>query len=73
MQNIPLISDEFVEANTDFNELINRLKTAFARDSVLVPLRHHHDFPNPQEVSESSLLLMPAWDPVNDTASRPSS
>jgi ornithine cyclodeaminase/alanine dehydrogenase-like protein (mu-crystallin family) len=63
MHEIPLISDDFINDKTDFPQLIARLEKAFAADSIMVPLRHHHDFPNPQEVSESSLLLMPAWDP----------
>src|SRR5690606_3117415 len=30
---------------------------------TLVPMRHHHDFPNPSVQEDSTLLLMPAWKP----------
>lgn len=45
----------------DFESLIEALKIAFCSDYT-VPLRHHHDFSNPLEDKESSLLLMPAWE-----------
>lgn len=66
MNNIPFISDDFIEKNTEFRVLIDRLKEAFAAESVIVPQRHHHDFPNPKEGVDSTMLLMPAWDPGNN-------
>jgi len=63
MNNTKLISDEFIEGNTVFQELISALKDAFSNRDVLVPMRHHHDFPNPEMQADSTLLLMPAWNP----------
>ncbi len=55
------ISDDFINNNTDFPELIAALKKGFASEEILVPMRHHHDFPNPEMGADSTLLLMPAW------------
>lgn len=63
MKDISLIDDKFIHDNTDFTELINEIKLAFATDTVDVPQRHHHDFKNPKEGFDSTLLLMPAWNP----------
>lgn len=63
MDNIKQISNEFIEKNTNFLELISEIKINFSNDEVLVPMRHHHDFPNPEVNSDSTLLLMPAWNP----------
>lgn len=63
MDNILQITDKFIEENTLFPELISELKQSFSNNEVLVPLRHHHDFPNPEVNSDSTLLLMPAWKP----------
>lgn len=60
------ISKETIEQHFDFKELIDRLKNAFADSSIEVPMRHHHDYPNPPETDDSTLLLMPAWDPGKD-------
>jgi len=57
------ISDDFINANTDFKELIPALKSGFASEDIIIPQRHHHDFPNPKTGSDSTLLLMPAWRP----------
>ena len=66
MTGIPYIEDKFVQDNTNFLQLIQALKEAFSMDTTEVPLRHHHDFPNPKEGVESTLLLMPAWNPGNE-------
>lgn len=66
MENIALIDGDFIEENTDFKELIGRLKLGFSEQKTIVPLRHHHDFPNPSEGKDSTLLLMPAWNPSAD-------
>ena len=44
----------------DFSSLIDCLRQSFQKD-ITVPQRHHHDYPNPDEKSNSTLLLMPAW------------
>ncbi len=63
MDIIKQISNEFIEENTNFSELIYEIKNHFSTDEVIVPLRHHHDFPNPEVQADSTLLLMPAWNP----------
>ena len=57
------ISDDFIEANTNFKELIPALESGFASEDIIIPQRHHHDFPNPETGADSTLLLMPAWHP----------
>ena len=44
-------------------ELISSLKKVFASNDIIIPKRHHHDFPNPETEIDSTLLLMPAWHP----------
>ena len=61
MDQIPFINNEFMESHTDFNLLINSLEQGFAEASVETPMRHHHDYENPAEGIDSTLLLMPAW------------
>lgn len=63
MQNIPIIDVDFIEAHTDYSELITKIEKAFKSSKTKVPLRHHHDFSNHQEKTESTLLIMPAWNP----------
>lgn len=63
---IPFIDDVFIEAETSFRDLGNSLKLEFGAPTVTTPMRHHHDFPNPEESKESTLLLMPAWDAGQD-------
>ncbi|MFY0630615.1 MAG: ornithine cyclodeaminase family protein [Flavobacteriaceae bacterium] len=63
MDNIVLINDDFVENHTSFPELISEIKTGFSSRKTMVPMRHHHDFPNPEVNADSTLLLMPAWNP----------
>lgn len=60
---IPYISDTFIEENCHFNELIEALKVGFSTSKIQVPMRHHHDFENPEEDNDSTLLLMPAFNP----------
>lgn len=55
------IPDDFINKNTDFPQLIAALKKGFASEEIRVPMRHHHDFPNPEVGADSTLLLMPAW------------
>jgi len=63
MDKIEQISTKFIEENTNFLELIAEIKQYFSSDDVIVPMRHHHDFPNPAVAADSTLLLMPAWNP----------
>ena len=63
MNKIKQISTKFIEENTNFLELISEIKQYFSSDEVIVPMRHHHDFPNPKVQADSTLFLMPAWVP----------
>jgi ornithine cyclodeaminase/alanine dehydrogenase-like protein (mu-crystallin family) len=63
MENISLIDDQYINENTQFTELISEIKSAFQSSNIEVPMRHHHDFSNPKEGIDSTLLLMPAWSP----------
>lgn len=60
------ISKSFIEDNTDFPSLITLLDKAFASDTIHVPNRHHHEFPNKASSSPNTLLIMPAWTEDND-------
>ena len=56
----------YIDAKTinevlDYPSLIEALRQAFISD-IKVPPRHHHDFKNPKEGIDSTLLLMPAWE-----------
>lgn len=63
MENLAYIQDSFIQKNTHFPDLISNIEYAFSSDEIITPLRHHHDFPNPEVNTPSTLLLMPAWDP----------
>lgn len=63
MEKTAYIEADFIESHTDFPELISALKKGFSSEEIIVPKRHHHDFPNPSTGVDSSLLLMPAWHP----------
>ncbi len=66
MDNIVQIDANFIEKNTNFPELISALKKGFFSNNIIVPMRHHHDFQNPEVNSDSTLLLMPAWNPSKE-------
>lgn len=66
MAQTPYINDAFMESHTDFNALIGLLDQGFSNARVQTPMRHHHDYPNPREGTDSTLLLMPAWDAGKD-------
>ncbi len=55
------IDKKSVDKALTFPLLIDSLRNAFQRE-VVVPPRQHHDFKNPQENMDSTLLLMPAWE-----------
>lgn len=63
MKDIVLIDDHFIDQHTQFTTLITEIKKVFVSSGIKVPLRHHHDFSNPKEGVDSTLLLMPAWNP----------
>jgi len=63
---IPYINFEAIEKSTDFKELIKKIRTAFKENTMQIPMRHHHDFPNPEIGEDSTLLLMPAWNPSKE-------
>lgn len=63
MEDIAIIKGNFIENNTTFSELISEIQKGFAKNEILIPVRHHHDFPNPEVDANSTLLLMPAWRP----------
>ncbi|MFH7010809.1 ornithine cyclodeaminase family protein [Flavobacterium sp. FlaQc-52] len=66
MTTIPFISDSFIAENCDYKTLVEVLQKGFSNTEIEVPMRHHHDFPNPEEKVDSTLLLMPAFHPGND-------
>ena len=66
MFNALQITNGFIENNTDFSSLISELRIGFSANEIIVPQRHHHDFPNPEANTASTLLLMPAWNPSKE-------
>ncbi|UWY27400.1 ornithine cyclodeaminase family protein [Flavobacterium sp. TR2] len=66
MEPIQFISDHFIEEKCNFKELIEKLRTGFSTPGINVPMRHHHDYPNPEEGKDSTLLLMPAFQAGKD-------
>ena len=57
------ITADFINTNTDFNTLIEKLRKGFAKNEIIVPMRHHHDFLNEYSMEPTTMLLMPAWHP----------
>ncbi|MCI5083540.1 MAG: ornithine cyclodeaminase family protein [Saprospiraceae bacterium] len=55
------VSADQLEKLLDYPSIIDALEEAFCEDYT-VPPRHHHDFPNPPLQTDSTLLLMPAWE-----------
>lgn len=55
------ISRTQLESVLNYGPLIEVLRNAF-RSDYTVPMRHHHDYKNPKEGEDSTLLLMPAWE-----------
>ena len=58
------VSSEQINNSCQYPELIEALREAFQKE-YNIPKRHHHQYPNPVEGVESTLLLMPAWDDEN--------
>lgn len=63
MEDMKFIKGEFIAENTDFSSLIEALENAFREQRIEVPMRHHHDYENPEEGVDSTLLLMPSFNP----------
>ncbi|MDC8002895.1 ornithine cyclodeaminase family protein [Aureisphaera galaxeae] len=63
MQSLLQIDAHFIEENTHFPSLIQALKSHFTQSGISIPKRHHHDFQNASSDKDTTLLLMPAWDP----------
>lgn len=57
------INADYIEQETDFSELITLLREGFAARNYIIPQRSHHNFPNPKTNKETTLLMMPAWNP----------
>lgn len=55
------ISAEQIENANQFSSLVEALKCGF-QNALETPMRHHHDFANPVEQKDSTLLLMPSWE-----------
>jgi len=55
------IDENELEHLLTYDKLIPQIKDAFSQE-YNIPLRNHHQYPNPKETSESTILLMPAWD-----------
>ena len=61
MKSIPIADARTIEERLSFHKLTIGLKQAFADASITTPVRHHHDYSNPVEEIDSTLLLMPSW------------
>lgn len=55
-----IVTNQQLENALPYPALIKNLHAAF-RENITVPLRHHHQYDNPTEGVDSTLLLMPAW------------
>lgn len=55
------IDDSTLNELLTFDKLVPALKKAFASD-IKAPVRHHHQYKNRKDGSESTLLIMPAWE-----------
>ena len=54
------VSGKEIAECLEYNSLIEALRIGFG-EKIEVPMRHHHDYANPFEGIDSTLLLMPAW------------
>ena len=61
MKNIPIADALMIAEKLSFDALIVQLEQAFTDASITTPARHHHDYFNPKEEIDSTLLLMPSW------------
>ena len=61
MPNPIYINADFIDHYTVIPELVGELRKGFAANDIEVPDRHHHQFPNSKLGSDTTMLLMPAW------------
>lgn len=66
MNTMHYISESFIEQHCDYRALTERLRLGFASSDIQVPMRHDHDYDNPLEGRDSTLFLMPAFNPGID-------
>lgn len=66
LEMIPFVTKEDIDRSLSYSSLIEALRQAFASGEAVTPMRHHHDFKNPAEDKDSTLLLMPSWIPGKD-------
>jgi ornithine cyclodeaminase len=62
---VRVITEAEVAKAIDYPTLIEELRKAFMSD-IKVPSRIHQDFENPKEEVDSTLLLMPSWEPSEE-------
>ena len=55
------ISADTIQEITEFKSLIDALHDGFT-SKIETPMRHHHDYANPEVGVDSTLLLMPSWE-----------
>jgi ornithine cyclodeaminase/alanine dehydrogenase-like protein (mu-crystallin family) len=55
-----IFTNQQLESTLPYSALVQQLHAAFC-ENITVPLRHHHQYDNPTEGVDSTLLLMPAW------------
>jgi len=55
------ISAEQIQEINQFDTLVEALRHGF-RSNIETPMRHHHDYANPNASQDSTLLLMPSWE-----------
>lgn len=60
-----IVTESEVSNLLDYKTLIEELDKAFISD-INVPPRVHQDFENPKEGIDSTLLLMPSWEPSEE-------
>ena len=56
------IDEKKIENSLKYDSLIPAIQEGF-NAHIKVPMRHHHDYYNPVENNDSTLLIMPAWNP----------
>ena len=66
MEQITFADHDIITKYLPFGLLIEQLEKAFSSETIVTPIRHHHDFKNPGEGLDSTLLLMPSWLPGSD-------
>ncbi|PQB05892.1 ornithine cyclodeaminase family protein [Aureitalea marina] len=63
MRSLPFISGSFIEEKTRYQALTEVLRSGFSNKEIVCPSRHHHQFDNWHLDNETTMLLMPAWNP----------